>query len=132
MNGMLEVAHKIEQSGGKLYLVGGAIRNELLEIPVTDEDYCVTGLTKEQFQNIFPEAKIQGKDFPVFILKNTEFALARKERKTGKGHKEFEFIANPEITIQEDLARRDLTINSIAKNVLTGEIIDPFNRKARY
>ena len=65
---MLEIASKIEQAGGKLYLVGGAIRNELLGIPVTDEDYCVTGLSKEQFEKLFPEAKAQGEDFPVFIL----------------------------------------------------------------
>lgn len=124
---MLEIAEKIKQAGGTLYLVGGAIRNHLLNMPVTDKDYCVTGLTKEQFQSLFPEAKIQGKDFPVFILNQTEIALARKERKTGKGHKEFEFLTSPSITIEEDLARRDLTINSIAQEVLTGKIIDPFH-----
>lgn len=123
---MLEIAQKIKQAGGTLYLVGGAIRNHLLNMPVTDKDYCVTGLTKEQFQTLFPEAKIQGKDFPVFILNQTEIALARKERKIGKGHKEFEFLTNQSITIEEDLARRDLTINSIAQDVLTGKIIDPF------
>lgn len=124
---MLEIAQKIKQAGGTLYLVGGAIRNHLLNMPVTDKDYCVTGLTKEQFQTLFPKAKIQGKDFPVFILNQTEIALARKERKIGKGHKEFEFLTNPSITIEEDLARRDLTINSIAQDVLTGKIIDPFH-----
>ena len=124
---MQEIAKKIKQAGGTLYLVGGAIRNRLLNLPITEEDYCVTGLSKEQFQKLFPEAKIQGKEFPVFILKQTEIALARKERKTGKGHKEFEFLTNPEITIEEDLARRDLSINSIAQNVLTGEVIDPFH-----
>lgn len=126
---MLEIARKIKEAGGKLYLVGGAIRNKLLKIPVTDEDYCVTGLTCEQFQKLFPEAKIQGKDFPVFILNQREIALARKERKIGTGHKEFEFIANSDITIEEDLSRRDLTINSIAQEVLTGKIIDPFHGK---
>ncbi len=123
---MLEIAKKIKQAGGTLYLVGGAIRNQLLNMPVIDEDYCVTGLSKEQFQILFPEAKIQGKDFPVFILNQKEIALARKERKIGKGHKEFEFLTSPEITIEEDLARRDITINSIAQDILTGEIIDPF------
>ena len=124
---MYEIAQKIKQAGGTLYLVGGAIRNHLLNLPVTDKDYCVAGLSQQQFQTLFPEAKIQGKDFPVFILNQTEIALARKERKIGKGHKEFEFLTSPEITIEEDLARRDLTINSIAQNVLTGEIIDPFH-----
>ncbi len=127
MKKILEIASKIEQVGGKLYLVGGAIRDKLLNIPITDEDYCVTGISKEKFQKLFPNAKIQGKDFPVFIINNQEFALARKERKSGIGHKAFEFLTNEEITIEEDLARRDVTINSIAMNVLTGEIIDPFN-----
>ena len=126
---MQEVAQKIKQAGGTLYLVGGAIRDHLLNLPTTDKDYCVTGLTREQFQTLFPEAKIQGKEFPVFILNQTEIALARRERKTGKGHKEFEFLTSPDIKIEEDLARRDLTINSIAQDVLTGEIIDPFYGK---
>lgn len=127
-----EIAKKIEQAGGRLYLVGGAIRNQLLNLPSTDEDYCVTGLSQEQFQTLFPNAKIQGKEFPVFVLNQKEIALARKERKTGRGHKEFEFLTSPEITIEEDLARRDLTINSIAQDVLTKEIIDPFHRKRRH
>ncbi len=122
-----EIAYKIKENSGTLYLVGGAIRNKLLGIPVTDEDYCVTGISKEKFQKIFAQAKVQGKDFPVFIIDNVEFALARKERKIGAGHKAFEFDTDEKITIEEDLARRDLTINSIAQNVLTGEIIDPFN-----
>ena len=124
---ILQIANKIKNAGGTLYLVGGAIRNKFLNLPVTDEDYCVTGLTKEEFQKIFPEAKIQGKNFPVFTINNIEFALARKERKIGIGHKAFEFLADKNITIEQDLARRDLTINSIAENVLTKEIIDPFN-----
>lgn len=124
---MEEIAKKIKKAGGNLYLVGGAIRNKLLQIPIIDEDYCVTGLSKDNFQKIFPEAKIQGKSFPVFILNNKEIALARIERKTGKGHKEFDFDTSTNITIEDDLARRDLTINSIAQDVLTKEIIDPFN-----
>ena len=81
-----KIANKIKKAGGTLYLVGGAIRNKALDLPITDEDYCVTGFTKEKFQKIFPEAKIQGKDFPVFIIENKEFALARKERKSGKAN----------------------------------------------
>ena len=122
-----EIAKIIRQNGGKLYLVGGAIRNRLLKKEAIDEDYCVTGLTKEKFQELFKDAKIQGKDFPVFILEGKEFALARKERKNGKGHKDFEFNTDINITIEEDLKRRDITINSIAQDVLTKEIIDPFN-----
>lgn len=124
---MLEIAKIINKEGGQLYLVGGAVRDKILGKQTTDEDYCVTGISLEKFIKLFPQAKIQGKSFPVFILNNKEVALARKEIKIGKGHKNFEFNTSPNITIQEDLARRDLSINSIAQNVLTKEIIDPFN-----
>lgn len=127
MENMIKIANIIKDNGGTMYLVGGAIRNKILNIPIEDEDYCVTGISKDQFQKLFPKAKIQGKSFPVFILEGKEIALARIERKTGKGHKEFELDTTPTITIQQDLARRDLTINSIAQDVLTKEIIDPFN-----
>lgn len=127
MEDIKSIANKIEQAGGKLYLVGGAVRDELLGKATHDEDYCVTGITFEEFQNLFPEAHIRGKAFSVFDMQGKEFALARTESKQGKGHKEFEIKANPNITIEQDLARRDITINAIAKDVLTGEIIDPFN-----
>lgn len=127
MQDIKPIANKIEQAGGKLYLVGGAVRDELLGQMTHDEDYCVTGLTAKQFQKIFPEAHIRGKAFEVFDIEGKEFAMARTESKQGKGHKEFEIKTNPQITIEQDLARRDITINAIAKNVLTGEIIDPFN-----
>ncbi len=122
-----KIAEKIKQNGGCLYLVGGAVRDELLGIKNNDEDYCVVGLSHDKFLELFPEAFSRGKAFEVFDMYGKEFALARFEKKTGKGHKEFEIIANKEITIYDDLKRRDLTINSIAKNVLTGEIVDPFN-----
>ena len=121
------IANKIKQLGGKLYLVGGAVRDELLGKQTHDEDYCVTGITAEQFQRLFPEAHIRGKAFEVFDIDGKEFAMARTEIKQGIGHKEFEIKTDPRITIEQDLARRDITINSIAKEVLTGEIIDPFN-----
>lgn len=121
------IANKIKEAGGNLYLVGGAIRDELLGKATHDEDYCVTGITAEKFQEIFPEAHIRGKAFAVFDLEGKEFAMARTESKQGIGHKEFEITATPQITIEQDLARRDITINAIAKDVLTGEIIDPFN-----
>ena len=124
---MKEIADKIKKAGGNLYLVGGALRDELLGKQTHDEDYCVTGLTSEQFQELFPQSHIQGKSFEVFVLDGKEFAMARKETKLGEGHKQFEIETNPNITIEEDLARRDITINSIAKDVLTGKIIDPFN-----
>lgn len=127
MTDIYEIAKKIKINGGNLYLVGGAIRDELLGITKHDEDYCVTGLSFNEFQNIFPEAIIQGKDFPVFSIDNKEFAIARKERKIGIGHNNFDVETDKKITIEEDLERRDITINAIAKEVLTDRIIDPFN-----
>lgn len=122
-----EIAETIKQNNGTLYLVGGAIRDELLGKEVYDKDYCIIGISKEKFIKLFPKAKILGKSFEVFEMGHMQFALARKETKKGKGHKEFQIETREEITIQEDLERRDITINAIAKNVLTGEIIDPFN-----
>ena len=122
-----EIAKKIENAGGRLYLVGGAVRDKILEKNNSDEDFCVTGITSLEFQKLFPEAIIRGKAFEVFDIEGKEFALARKEVKRGLGHKEFDIQTGIEITIEEDLIRRDITINSIAQDVLTGEIIDPFN-----
>lgn len=111
----------------KIYLVGGAVRDGLLDIQAKDKDYLVVGATPEE---MFKLGYIQvGKDFPVFIDPKTkcEYALARKETKTDKGHKGFEFDFNPHITLEEDLLRRDLTINAIAKDEATDELFDPYN-----
>ncbi|MGB4562581.1 MAG: hypothetical protein WBI16_03750 [Methylophilaceae bacterium] len=110
----------------KIYLVGGAVRDELLKIPFFEKDYVVVGATPEEMvKNNF---KPVGKDFPVFIHPKTfeEYALARTEKKEGFGYKGFKFFTSPEITLEEDLQRRDLTINAIAKDEC-GKIIDPFN-----
>jgi len=120
------IAEKISKAGGRLYFVGGCVRDELMGIESKDIDFCVVGLTSENFKNMFPNAFIKGAFFPVFQLDNHDFAFARKETKVGPGHKNFTFETE-NITIHDDLARRDFTINSIAKDVLTGEIIDPFN-----
>ena len=125
-NKIKEIAKKIRENGGTLYLVGGAIRDELLGIENHDEDYCVTGISFEEFEEMFPKAHIRGKSFSVFDIDGKEFALARRERKSGIGHKDFEIETDKLITIEEDLARRDITINAIAKEVLTGKIIDPY------
>lgn len=122
-----EIAETIKQNNGTLYLVGGAIRDEIIGKEVYDKDYCVIGISKEKFLELFPKAKTLGKSFEVFEINHMQFALARKETKQGKGHKEFKIETEEKITIQEDLERRDITINAIAKDVLTGEIIDPFN-----
>ena len=121
-----EIAGKIKKAGGKVYLVGGSLRDNVMGRESHDQDYCVTGLSFDEFLEIFPEAIVRGKSFQVFDLYGAEFAIARIERKSGIGHKEFEVYTDKNITIEEDLARRDITINSIAKDVLTGKIIDPY------
>lgn len=126
-NYIYNVAKKIENNGGKLYLVGGAVRDEFLGIKNYDEDYCVTGLSSDEFEKLFPDSFSRGKSFKVFDMEGREFALARTEQKIGKGHKDFKIETEKNITIEEDLKRRDLTINSIAKDVITGQIIDPYN-----
>lgn len=123
---IIQIAETISNAGGRLYLVGGCVRDMILDLPAHDKDYCVTGLSKETFESLFPNAISQGKSFPVYILNGCEFALARKERKTGDKHSDFVCDSSPNITIEEDLSRRDLSINSIAVDVLTEEYIDPF------
>jgi tRNA nucleotidyltransferase (CCA-adding enzyme) len=110
----------------RVYQVGGAVRDELLGLPVKDRDHVVVGATPEQM--IAMGYRPVGKDFPVFLHPDTheEYALARTERKTAKGYKGFQIYASPDVTLEEDLARRDLTINAIAKSE-QGELIDPFN-----
>ena len=108
------------------YIVGGAVRDELLGLAVKDKDYVVVGATAQAMLDA--GYKPVGKDFPVFLHPKThdEYALARTERKTGAGYKGFVVHASPEVTLEEDLARRDLTINAIAKGA-DGKLIDPFN-----
>ncbi len=110
----------------KIYLVGGAVRDEILDYPFTEEDWVVVGATVDDM--ISAGYQQVGKDFPVFLHPNTkdEHALARTERKTAAGYKGFEVHASPDVTLEEDLIRRDLTINAIAKDS-NGEYIDPFN-----
>jgi len=108
------------------YVVGGAVRDELLGLPVHDRDYVVVGTTPEEMTAA--GFKPVGKDFPVFLHPKTheEYALARTERKSGRGYKGFTVYSAPDVTLEQDLARRDLTINAIAKQA-DGTLIDPFN-----
>jgi tRNA nucleotidyltransferase (CCA-adding enzyme) len=112
----------------KIYLVGGAVRDELLGLPVKERDYVVVGATPEEMVRL--GFKPVGKDFPVFLHPEThdEYALARTERKSGRGYKGFTVYASPEVTLEEDLRRRDLTINAMAK-AGDGTLIDPFGGK---
>ena len=116
----------------KIYAVGGAIRDTLMGLPVHDIDYVVVGSSVEEM--IAKGFRPVGKDFPVFLHPKTqaEYALARTERKTGKGYKGFHFYADPSVTLEQDLERRDLTINAMAQAVGVdgrqfGPIIDPYN-----
>lgn len=110
----------------KIYLVGGAVRDALLGLPVKERDWVVVGATPEQMFDLgFQKV---GRDFPVFLHPKTheEYALARTERKTGKGYINFICYSDPKVTLEEDLIRRDLTINAIAQDE-NGNIIDPYN-----
>ena len=109
----------------QIYLVGGAVRDTLLGLPVTDRDWVVVGsspqeMTAKGFLSV-------GKDFPVFLhpVTKEEYALARTERKTAPGYHGFVFDTTAGVTLEQDLARRDITINSIAQDS-TGQLIDPF------
>ncbi len=126
MRNVRDIAKIIEENHGKLYLVGGAVRDKITGMNSHDEDYCVTGISASKFKELFPEAFARGKAFAIFDIDGKEFALARRERKAGLGHKEFEIETGKYISIEEDLSRRDITINAIAEDVLTGEIIDPY------
>lgn len=110
----------------QVYCVGGAVRDELLGLNVQDRDFVVVGSTPTEMEAA--GYKPVGKDFPVFLHPNTrdEYALARTERKTAKGYKGFQVHADPDVTLEQDLARRDLTINAIAKDE-SGHLIDPYS-----
>lgn len=122
-----EIAHILSKNNASLYLVGGCVRDIILNIDPHDFDFCVVGIDSNKFEELFPNAIKQGKSFPVYIINGYEFALARKEIKTGFRHTDFNFITNSNLTIIDDLIRRDLTINSIAVNILTLDIVDPLN-----
>ncbi|ALQ55656.1 tRNA nucleotidyl transferase [Pseudoalteromonas issachenkonii] len=120
------VGDKVQQSLKQVYLVGGAVRDKLLNIQSKDNDYVVIGETPEVMEALgfLPI----GSDFPVYLHPHTkeEYALGRTERKSGKGYTGFVVDASPNVTLEEDLARRDLTINSMALDE-NGTVIDPFN-----
>lgn len=122
-----QLAEYIQSQGGDLWLVGGAVRDQMMVGQANDHDYLVTGLNPE----VLPFETVVGNAFPVYLIYinkvKCELALARKEVKVGKGYKGFECFADEKVTLEEDLSRRDLTINSMAVHVLTGELVDPFH-----
>lgn len=109
-----------------IYLVGGAVRDRQLGLPVKERDWVVVGSSAQAMLALGYQPV--GKDFPVFLHPQTkeEYALARTERKTGHGYTGFETCADPDISLEEDLLRRDLTINAMAETP-EGELIDPYN-----
>ena len=110
----------------KVYLVGGSVRDKLLNRHIHDRDFVVIGSTPQQMLGL--GYRQVGNDFPVFLHPDTgeEYALARKEISTGDGYKDFKFVFTPDITLKEDCERRDFTINSLVMDE-SGEIIDYFN-----
>ncbi len=109
----------------KIYAVGGSVRDQLLGIETRDHDYVVVGSTPEEMESL--GFKPVGRDFPVFLHPETrdEYALARTERKSGRGYRGFTINASPDVSLEQDLERRDLSINAIARDE-NGQIIDPF------
>lgn len=124
-------AETIAENGGRLFRVGGCVRDRFMGLVPKDIDFCIVGMVKRNFKEIFPAAEECGQYFPVFRLVidgvKCELAFARTERKVGPGYKGFKISTKPKVTIQDDLLRRDTTVNSIAMDCLTGEIIDPCN-----
>ena len=109
----------------QVYLVGGAVRDELLGLPVRERDWCVVGSNPDEMAALgFRQV---GKDFPVFLHPDTgeEHALARTERKTAPGYHGFAFDYSPDVSIEDDLLRRDLTVNAIARDA-DGALVDPY------
>ncbi|MBR2773889.1 MAG: HD domain-containing protein [Selenomonadaceae bacterium] len=126
----LDFAKRVHGLGGKAYLVGGAVRDKFRGVKAHDKDYCVTGVHEKTFAEAFPNAEKFGKSFPVYSVDidaaYCEVAFARTERKVGTGYRGFEVVFSPDVTIEQDLFRRDTTINAMAIDLLSGELIDPF------
>ena len=112
------------------YLVGGAVRDKFRGVEAHDRDYCVTGIEEKNFAETFPNAAKFGKSFPVYSVEIDavfcEVAFARTERKVGTGYRGFDILFAPDVAIEQDLFRRDTTINAMAIELLSGKIIDPF------
>lgn len=125
-----DLIRKVHENGGRIYLVGGYVRDELFHRVPHDKDYTVTGLEIAQFERMFPEAQRTGHAFPVYRLPidghMVEIAFARSEYKQGQGYRGFVVTFDAQTHIEADLYRRDTTINSMARELPTRKLIDPF------
>lgn len=125
-----DFASAIENIGGQAYVVGGWVRDLIMDRASNDKDFVIVGVSEDAFAARFPSAKRVGNSFPVYMMRiggeKREVAFARTERKTGSGYKGFTVISDPSVTIEDDLFRRDLTVNSIALSLADGAICDPY------
>lgn len=126
----LEFASILRAAGARVFIVGGWVRDFLRQVPAHDKDYMVAGMDEESFQKAFPKAQRVGKAFPVYLVEidgqHAEVAFARKEKKQGAGYRGFAVDYGRAVTLEEDLYRRDTTINSMAMELPSGEIFDPY------
>lgn len=126
-----EFAAEIKSIGAEAYIVGGWVRDYLRGAEPKDRDYMLCGCLEEDFAKLFPEASKVGSSFPVYLLEiggeKCEVAFARREKKQGQGYRGFAVEFGPEVTLEEDLYRRDSTMNSIALRLRDGAIIDPYD-----
>ena len=125
-----EFVKAVEGAGGTVYLVGGWVRDYLRGAKPRDKDFVITGLEREAFAELFPAASLIGHAFPVYLVEidgvRSEVSFARRERKTGHGYRGFAVDFGAEVTIEDDLFRRDTRINSMAYRLPAMELIDPY------
>lgn len=123
-----EFVATLRAAGARVFVVGGWVRDRLRGVPAADKDYVVSGIEERVFRTLFPAASRVGRSFPVYLVevdgRSAEVAFARRERKTGPGYRGFSVVFSPEVTIEEDLYRRDTTMNSLAMELPSGELID--------
>lgn len=129
----VQIAKKVNEIGGTAYFVGGYVRDKLLGIPNKDIDIEIHNINPEVLENILKElgevqSRTVGNNFGIYNIDgyDLDISLPRKEKATGKGHKDFEIVVDPFLSLEESAKRRDFTINALMKNVLTGEIKDYF------
>ena len=129
-----EFVNQIRAAGGRIFIVGGWVRDFFREAAAKDKDYVLAGMEETIFNSLFPAAKKVGKSFPVYVMEIdeqlAEIAFCRTERKSGSGYTGFAVSYDPSVTIEEDLKRRDTTMNSMAMELPTGELFDPFGGRA--